>query len=193
MNTKQTERQMIAEWLMQPAPAPETLTQDDVMAARLALDVISHYHNEPDFEIDSTEAGMYASAMEVKWSDMLAIIKRGVAVLNGYLLIYNGRVPVYQLTEDHPDAVVSVDQGAGYLAGTEMHRSLSLIPSGELITLTAATQIMYDEVTQSKRVMLREDVGQRLQPFVDQTEPNPQKRLRVAKRQVLQLKMRRSN
>lgn len=181
--------ELVTEWLRQEPPSPEELTEEDVLCAYIASDVLTHYRQHDrwnQFSLDNTMAGMDAEAGN--WRETLARVQRGVAVLNGYLLMTNVRVPVWQEAPEHEDAIVSREFGAGYVASQEMHRTMSLLSANDLITLSAAAAILHGENTQSKRVMVKEDVTYGyLQAFTDKTENNPQKSLRVSKRQVLSL------
>lgn len=189
MNENNQDYEMVKEWMQQEAPSAETLTEDDVWNAYLASDVVQNWHEQTKympFEMDATMAGM--EAQHKKWSEVMEMVKRGIAVLNGYLLVTNARVPTWQDAPVHPEAIVSREIGGGYLAGNEMHRTMSLVKADDLITITTAAEILYGENTQSKRVMVSNDIYEGyLQPFTDRSEANPQKSKRVSKRQVLRL------
>lgn len=181
--------EMVTEWLNQPAPAVEELTKDDVLAAYVAKDVVSKYNDLGSKLFDFGHALAYFAVAASNWNDTLKLVQRGTAVLNGYLLVINTRCPIWEDAETHPDAVVSRGFGAGYLAMQEMHRTMSLVPADDLITISEAAEILYGSAEQSKRVMLKEDInGGDLQVFRSSTERNPQKWQRVSRRDVLRLK-----
>lgn len=183
---------LVKEWMQQESPAVETLTEDDVWNAYIAQDVINNWRADTNwdrFEMDRTLAGWEASTPGGKpWSEVMGMVQRGIAVLNGYLLITNRRVPVWNKAPQHDEAIVSRQIGGGYRAMEEMHRTMSLVKADDLITISTAAEILYGENTQSKRVMVVEDMSEGyLQTFTDRSEPNPQKSKRVSKRQVLVL------
>lgn len=181
---------IVKEWMQEPSPAPADLTEDDVLNAYIARDVIHNWNQHSTwlpFDMGRTLAAWEVSESK-KWADVMGMVKRGIAVLNGYLLVTNARVPVWQDAPEHDAAVVSRKMTGGYVAGQEMHRTLSLVPADDLITISTAAQILYGENTQSKRVMLVDEIYEGyLQAFIDRNEPNPQKAKRVSKRQVLSL------
>ncbi len=194
--TTKTDYDLITEWLEQEPPQAAELSESDVWAAYVAHDVLTNYHeprtNYQVFDIGHTMAGVEAEV--AGWKATMQTVKRGIAVLNGYLLTTNARVPVWEEAPTDEDAIVSRRISGGYRATEEMHRTMSLVAADDLITLSAATQIMFGEVTQSKRVMLKEDINYGyLQVFFDRKEQNPQKAQRVSRRDVLRLKMQRSH
>jgi hypothetical protein len=186
--------EFVKEWMQQTPPAASELTEEDVWNAYLAQDVIHHWHQHTafmPFDVGRTLAAWEASNGK-KWAEIMSMIARGISVLNGYLLVTNKRVPVWQDAPTHDVAVVSRKMTGGYVANQEMHRTYSLVKADDLITISTAAQILYGENTQSKRVMLVDDIHEGyLQVFFDRSEPNPQKAKRVSKRQVLSLKYQR--
>lgn len=189
----QTDEEIIEEWLQQAPPAPSDLTQDDVRAAFVALEVLQAYHNRGTwysrFEIGrSSQIFMGVFHGDIAHDEAMSIIKRGVAVCNGYLLVSNERVPVYIDAPAHPQAIVSRYFGAGYIALTEYHRTISLLPADDLMTITDASQLMYSVSNQSNRMSIKSMIRDgALQPFWDMSEPNSQHQLRVSRKQVLRL------
>lgn len=196
MNQELSDAQILQHWMLQTPPAPEELTEDDVLFAQLATATINDYHQALaylPFQFGKNDlCGFYA--MDNGWQATMEAIKRGVAVLNGYILVYNERVPVYRNAEGHKDAIVSRHQGAGYLATTEMHRLISLIPVGKLMTMTEAAKLIYGSDARSKLVMLREAIQEGyLHAFRDPNENNPQKWTRVSHFEAVRFKVRREN
>lgn len=183
----------VQKWLTQEAPKPEELTEDDVFFAWLANDLLTMYHQHSKwskFTLDRCTLLGYR-AYDVGWKQAIEDVKRGVAVLNGYILWRNPRTAINNTPANHSESVQDRVFSAGYLATTEQHVIYSLIPADDLLTIGQAAQLVYGETSQSKRVMIKNAMTDgELQIFVDQTENNPQKNLRVSRRECIRLKMR---
>ena len=191
--TAANDAEQIEMWMQQDAPAADSLTADDVLAAWIARVVITDYNTYGSRAATMFDFGHTVMAMEAgtqPWPQVMETVRRGIAVLNGYLLVANGRVPTWQDAPVHNEMIVSRMFGAGYLAMQEMHRTYSLltVPTGDLITISQAAEIIYRENTQYHRIQVAEDIRDGfLQRFVAKTENNPQKATRVSTRQVLAL------
>lgn len=194
--TTQTDAEIVREWLKQEPPLAEELTEQDVWSAEIALDVVHHYRTATKYmplELDRTMIGQELQS-GAQWDATVERARRGVAIINGYLLISNARVPVWQDAPTHKDAVVSLEIGGGYTAMQEYHRTLSLVTAGILVTISTAAEIIFGENKQSKRVMIAELMTEGyLQIFHDRTEANPQKSRRLSRLDVLRYKALKEN
>lgn len=187
MNTERIQAddfaELYAQWLAQEPPSRDELTEQDVFAAYTARTIELMRREgiwdwQHQVEVEAARDG---------FDEYMSLLKRGLAVLNGYRYVYTWRAP-YDVPLDPPDgAIVWRDQPAGY-AGQPMHRIAGLVPIGELITISRAARILYGDSSQAAimRVSRLIESG-RLTEYRDYGTRNPQHGRRISFDEVMQI------
>jgi hypothetical protein len=182
---------VIEVWQNQPAPAPETLTDEDVMSASLALDVLDERKRSAGYY-----SGFNVHFAVTKWTETPAqaaaeaeSVKRGFAILNGYKLVRGERTPIDQPAAIPDGSVVSRFIGGGFTALTEYHTVYGLVPIGALMSISEAAAELFGENSQNNRMRIVALIERgELNEYLDRSVPNPQHRRKVARGEVEKLK-----
>jgi hypothetical protein len=181
-----TDGQLVEAWMRQSPP--RSLTEDDVTYARMAENVMSNYFNHgSDFELD--EVIGYLADVHKSYNALLGQVKRGFAVLAGFLLVRGDRQSTWNGFDVPQEAVIWKIYPAGYKATAEQHQLYYLVKPGDLITVTEAANRVFGSSEQKHIVRMSQFIRDgRVQVFIDRAERNSQRNKRLSAIEVDRLR-----